>query len=138
MKKILLSAAVMLFAFGEVGAQSTKTAPQNQQPTTVNRSRVQAKKMTHRQFDPEKVAKVKVERMDQMVQLSEAQKKATYAIYLKEAQELQGRMALKRETQKEVGAVLTPEQNEKLKQARIDRVSEMKARQKERRASSTH
>lgn len=129
MKKILLSAAMLtLAATGGFAQNTTTTAPQ----TTVNRQatsqRLEARKGKQAKLSAEEMARLKVQRLDKIVKLSDAQKQNAEAIYLKEAKAHEERVAQRDETRKQINSILDKNQIEKLDSAQKERLANMRNR----------
>lgn len=110
MKKLFFAAGILLAGLGVVYAQSKITAPTDQQAV----KQVDRIDKAERKTDPKVMADRKTMRLEQTVQLSPEQKEKVHAIYLNEAQQLQGRAVLRKETQESVRKVLTAEQIQKM------------------------
>lgn len=125
MKKVLFAAGITLLGLGAVYAQNMQKKAAVQSETSVNaqpaRRSVQAR-------SPEQVAELKTTRLDKEVGMNPEQKKKIYDILLKEAQQNQGRAALRQETNTQVKSVLTPEQNQKLEAKQSERKQMMMER----------
>jgi len=133
MKKILLSAAMLAFAAtGGFAQNTTTTAPQ----TTVNRQatsqRLEARKVRQAKLSAEEMAKLKVQRLDKIVKLSDVQKQHAEAIYLKEAKAHKERMAQRQETQEQINSILEKDQIQKLDNAKKERLADMRSRSSKR------
>lgn len=127
MKKILLSAAMLAIAATGTFAQNTTTTQ-----TTVNRQanskRLEARKAMRATRTPEQMAKMKVERLDKVVSLTDAQKQRAEVVYLKEAKMQKDRMALRKETQTEINSILDKDQLQKLETVKKERMDKMRTR----------
>ena len=129
MKKILLSAAILAFAATGVFAQNTTSVPQ----TTVSRQatspRTEARKAMRANRTPEDIARLKMQRLDKIVTLTDAQKEKAEAIYLKEAQAHKERMTQRSETEKQINALLNKDQVQKLDAVKKERMEKMRNRE---------
>ncbi|HET8573840.1 MAG TPA: hypothetical protein VFL76_08200 [Edaphocola sp.] len=128
MKKILLSAVVLAVA-ATGGFAQNKTIPQ----TTVNRQatsqRLETRKIQRANRTPEDMARLKVQRLDKIVTLTDKQKQNAEAIYLKEAIAHKERMAQREETEKQINSLLDKDQIQKLDAAKKERLANMRNRQ---------
>lgn len=77
---------------------------------------------------PEQMAKMKVERLDKVVSLTDAQKQRAEVVYLKEAKMQKDRMALRKETQTEINSILDKDQLQKLETVKKERMDKMRTR----------
>ncbi len=133
MKKILFAAGISLIGLGAVYAQNqqNKAAAQTQ---TSNSATPAARSRQMR--SPEQIADMKATRLDKEVGMTADQKKKVYDIFLKEAQENQGRAALRQETNTQVKSILTAEQNQKLQARQVERQEVMMQRKQNTRAGN--
>ena len=63
--------------------------------------------------DPETIAQKKTERLNRELSLSEEQQKKVHSVLLKDAQENKSRAIQRKETDEQLKAILTAEQNQK-------------------------
>lgn len=133
MKKILFAAGISLIGLGAVYAQNQ----QNKAAAQTQTSNSAAPATRSRQMrSPEQIADMKATRLDKEVGMTADQKKKVYDIFLKEAQENQGRAALRQETNTQVKSILTAEQNQKLQARQAERQEVMMQRKQNTRAGN--
>ena len=125
MKKVLFAAGITLLGLSAVYAQNMQKKAAAQSETSVN---AQPGRRGVQTRSPEQVAELKTSRLDKEVNMTAEQKKKIYDILLKEAQQNQGRAALRQETNTQVKSVLTPEQNQKLEAGQAERKQMMMER----------
>ncbi|WP_118972755.1 hypothetical protein [Taibaiella koreensis] len=126
MKKILFVAGIALtslsVAFAQEMKQDQKMAPAKQDRATeaaaVKRS-------------PERMAQHRVERLDKELTLSADQKQKLNALFVKEATADNGRAIQRKETETQLKAILTPEQNQKYEAVKADRQKMMMQRRQQ-------
>lgn len=87
------------------------------------------------QFSAEDLAKRQVSNLEKSIELTEQQKKDIYAVYLKRAELKKERISQNAELEKQINTILTDEQQEKLKERRMEKMTETKERRIERKAS---
>lgn len=119
----MLIVAVLFLGVTAVIAQGNKKQAQR------NRAEVRT------EFSAEDLAKRQVSNLEKSIELTEQQKRDIYAVYLKRAELKKERISQNAELQKQINMILTDEQQEKLKQRKIEKMSETKERRIERRAS---
>lgn len=119
MKKILFAAGISIIGLSAVYAQSQQKKEAAQAQTSTTTSAQSLRKSAQR--SPEQIAEMKTARLDKEVGMTAEQRKKVYDILLKEAKDNQGRAALRQETNDQVKAVLTPEQNQKLEAGHAER-----------------
>lgn len=127
MKKIFFAAGIAVIGLSAAFAQDQKkTTPisANQQESTAKSSRVAGA----RNLNPQKVAEIRTARLNSEVTLTEDQKKKVQEVFLQEAQNNQGRAALREETNKQIKAILTAEQNQKMEAAQAERNQKIQER----------
>ncbi|PSK88023.1 hypothetical protein [Taibaiella chishuiensis] len=122
MKKILFAAGISILGLSAVYAQNMQKKAAAQTQTSNASSRSQQTR------NPEQIAEMKTARLDKEVGMTADQKKKIYDIFLKEAQENQGRAALRQETNTQVKGILTAEQNQKLEARQAERKEMMMQR----------
>lgn len=122
MKKILFAAGISILGLSAVYAQNMQKKAGAQTQTSNASSRSQQTR------NPEQIAEMKTTRLDKEVGMTADQKKKIYDIFLKEAQENQGRAALRQETNTQVKGILTAEQNQKLEARQAERKEMMMQR----------
>jgi opacity protein-like surface antigen len=113
MKKVLFVAGIAVIGFSAAFAQDIK---QSTKPTTSS-SEVKQSRVTDgaamRKADPQTIAQRKTERLNRELSFTEDQKQKVHAVFLKEIQETNGRAALRKETEDQLKAIFTAEQNQK-------------------------
>lgn len=130
MKKLLFAAGILVVGLGAAYAQSKVATPQTQQAQKQTERTVQAE----RKMDPKVIADRKTERMEKALELTPDQKAKIHAIYLEDAQQAQGRAALRQQTNEQVKAVLTEDQVQKMDAADAARKEKMKSKMQKRKA----
>ncbi len=129
MKKVLFVAGVALIGFSAAFAQDIQQSPQAQvKQGEAKQSRAAADNTANvNRLEPETIAQRKTERLNKELSFTEDQKQKVHAIFLKEAQENKGRGVLRQETDSQLKAIFTAEQNQKyeaLKERRKQALSE--------------
>lgn len=129
MKKVLLVAGVALIGFSAAFAQDIQQSPQAQvKQAEAKQSRAAVDNTTSvKRVEPETIAQRKTERLNKELSFTEDQKQKVHAVFLKEAQENKGRSVQKQETDNQLKAIFTAEQNQKyeaLKERRMQALSE--------------
>lgn len=123
MKKILFVSGLIFLgtvaAFAQEQQMNATQAPQN---------RVTLRKAERNSMSPEQRAEFQTKRLDKTVTLTEEQKARVKAVYLKEAQQNQDRVALRQSTQKEIKSILTTDQNQILEAANKEKMAKMRER----------
>ncbi len=112
MKKILFVAGIAVIGFSAAFAQDIKQSTKTASSSEVKQSRV-TEGAGARKADPQTIAQRKTERLNKELSFTEAQKQKVQAVFLKEAQETNGRAALRKETEDQLKAIFTAEQNQK-------------------------
>lgn len=111
MKKILFVAGIALAGFSAAWAQEIKQNTQSQQGEVKQSRAVDNARMSR--IDPETMAQRKTERLNKELSFTEEQKQKVHAVFLKEAQENKGRAVQHKETDEQLKAIFTAEQNQK-------------------------
>lgn len=133
MKKILFAAGISLIGLGAVYAQNQQNKAAAQTQTSNSAAPAARSRQTR---SPEQIADMKAARLDKEVGMTADQKKKAYDIFLKEAQENQGRAALRQETNAQVKSILTAEQNQKLEARQAEQKEVMMQRKQNTRAGN--
>lgn len=128
MKKILsltvLFAGISLAVFSQAQKENDKTHKRGREHPRIER------KMTHR--TPEEIAKAKTEDLDQRLKFTDTQRNEVYAVQLEQAKQtaahrdemkaLQSKWREERKgSQAKLGEILTPEQQQQLKESYVQR-----------------
>lgn len=119
MKNKIIVLGIALLGYVTVSFAQEKRAQQPRQ-----RSEVRAQNKT-----PEQMAEQRTQRLDKIVSLTSDQKQKAHHIYLKQAKETKERMAVRKEDQKEIESILTAEQNQKMEEAKQQKMDRMKTRE---------
>lgn len=124
MKKILFAAGITIIGLSAAFAQDIKqTAPvQSAQPAT------QRMREGQRSISPEGAAQRRTERLEQQLGLTADQKKKVYDLFLKQSQENQGRVIQSEETDQQLKAIFTAEQNTQYETMKAERREMMQSR----------
>lgn len=126
MKKVLFAAGITLLGLSAVYAQNLQKKATAQSETSARTAQPSGRgTQVH---TPEQIAEAKTARLDKEVGMTADQKKKVYDILLKDAQQNQGRAALRQETNTQVKSILTPEQNQKLEARQAERKQMMQER----------
>lgn len=126
MKKVLFAAGITLLGLSAVYAQNLQKKAAAQSETSARTAQPSGRGAQTR--TPEQIADAKTARLDKEVGMTADQKKKIYDILLKDAQQNQGRAALRQETDTQVKSILTPEQNQKLEARQAERKQMMQER----------
>ena len=136
MKKILFATGILVIGLSAAYAQDVKqstSAPAAKSQQATIRTRTAA-----RTTNPQMLAAKKTDRLAQALTLTEAQKKSINDIFLKEAQQNQGRAAQRKEVDDQIRAVLTADQAQRyegLKQQRQQMILQQRQQRSELKAS---
>lgn len=123
MKKLLFAAGILSLGFSSTFAQDVKTvAPQAQSTTSAATPQMMQK------MDPKKMAQMKANRLERELSLSPEQTAKIQDIFLAEKNDGTKRVTENPDTEKQVRAILTPEQATKLDSLKAQREEAMKAR----------
>lgn len=131
MKKLFFAASILIAGLGAVYAQSKVEAVKPQQSVKQMDRAMKAE----RKMDPKMVADRKTDRLEKAVQLSPEQKQKVHAIYLEEAQQVQGRATLRKATNENIRQVLHPEQIQKMDAEQAIRKEHKKAAMESRKST---
>jgi Spy/CpxP family protein refolding chaperone len=125
MKKLLFAAGILTFGMTSVFAQDVKpsTGTTSQAAPAAAQQMQMSKKM-----DPKMMATMKANRMEKTLALTPEQKAKVTDIFLNEKQDGNMRMAENPETEKQIKAVLTPDQVAKFDALKAQREAARQAR----------
>jgi periplasmic protein CpxP/Spy len=125
MKKLLLAAGILSLGFSGAFAQDLKTASPAPQATSA------ASPQTARKMDPKSIAQMRASRLERELSLTPEQTTKIQAIFLADNPDGVRRMSENPETEKQIKAVLTPEQATKFDEVKAKREAAMKARREQ-------
>lgn len=115
MKKILFVAGISLAGLSVAFAQNAKL--EQKAPATQNR----AARGAEAKPSPESMAQRRTDRLDKELSLTGEQKQKVHDLFLKEAQENNGRAIQRKEAEEQLKAIFTAEQNQKYESLKAQR-----------------
>lgn len=128
MKRKILVLGIAFLGYYTIGFAQERTI---HQPTR------QMTEMRAQKWTPEQIADKRTQRLDKAVGLNADQKERIHAIYLQQAKESKERVSVRKDDQKEIKSILSPEQNQKLKEMKQERMEKMSDRQNRMQGTNT-